>query len=119
MDVNDRVGDAADGITTLPILLGLPATLGVSRALLAGCAAVGLRAALWGRGLGWLWAMAPTLAPLVRGLAAASGLAVVMSPAVAVARAARRGFSPEEVSRVVNLTMHATTAGVILITLLS
>ena len=64
----DRSGDGALGVQTLPVVLGPRAALAVGLAPLAACAALGAHAALRGAGLAWsAWpAHAAWLEPALR-----------------------------------------------------
>lgn len=63
--MQDRRGDGAAGVQTLPVVLGPRGALAFCLALLAACSALAVSAALQGSGLAWAWAGRPALeAPL-------------------------------------------------------
>ncbi|PRW20525.1 pyruvate carboxylase isoform A [Chlorella sorokiniana] len=80
MDIQDRCGDGLAGVLTLPVVLGPRAALGIGFGLLAACMALAAHAAVYGSGLAWAWAAAPTLEPAARSAALAAVAWVLSTP---------------------------------------
>eukprot|EP00887_Chlorella_sp_A99_P000170 scaffold13.g170.t1 len=120
MDMSDAEGDAQAGVVTLPVAIGLPASLACCAALLAGAAAVCARVALRGGGLAWLCAApAPAwAAPAARAVALAAAAGVLAPSLAGLERIWRSGFSKEALAQGADAA-RATTFGVLLLALLA
>lgn len=119
MDINDREGDAAAGVVTLPVTAGPDATLAVCQALMAAAAAVGLRAAAAGAGLSWLAAAVPGLVLAARLLGGGVVLAAVGAAMLGADRARRARFDRGLLSTAVDRAMRCTAAGLLAIAALA
>ena len=115
MDINDRVGDAAAGVATLPVRLGPEAAFICAVACLAvalACAWQGVRAPAW---LAAALAAAglPTFAPL---LAVRAALLAMISPALAgLVGVWRSAFDPQRVDESITGSMKTMGAGLVLL----
>lgn len=97
--LQDRRGDGAAGVQTLPVVLGPRGALACCLALLAACSALAAHAALRGGGLAWAWAGRPALEAPLR-CAALGGVAWVLARNVAsTLRVLRSRFGRDEVRR--------------------
>ncbi|KAL4442686.1 hypothetical protein ABPG77_006680 [Micractinium sp. CCAP 211/92] len=118
MDIQDRRGDGAAGVQTLPVVLGPRGALAFCLALLAACSALAVSAALQGSGLAWAWAGRPALEAPLR-CAALGCVAWVLSCNVASTLGVLRSrFGREEVTRAINVAMSSVSVGTVLLALL-
>lgn len=117
MDINDVEGDAANGVKTLPVLLGRHGALGMGVSLLIGCLALVIATAAHGTGLAWVYGGGPAAwEACVRGLGAAVGCAAVARPMVAAVHLWRSGFPSSGVSMAIDETLKTVGLGMILLT---
>ncbi len=114
----DRRGDGAAGVLTLPVVLGPRAALGIGFGLLAACMALAAHAAVYGGGLAWAWAAAPALEPAARTAALAAVAWVLSTPCAAAVAVQRSGFGKAEVSRAIDVSMKSVGLGTLLLALL-
>lgn len=118
MDIQDRRGDGAAGVQTLPVVLGPRGALAFCLALLAACSALAAHAALQGSGLAWAWAGRPAVEAPLR-CAALSGVAWVLARNVASTLGVLRSrFGRDEVSRAISVAMSSVGLGTLLLALL-
>jgi 4-hydroxybenzoate polyprenyltransferase len=119
MDIQDRGGDGAAGVQTLPVVLGPRVALAVCCALLAACGALAAHAALCGGGLAAAWVARPALEPLLRGAALAAVAANLARPVAATLAVLRSGFGREEVSHAIGVGMSSAGLGTLLLAILA
>lgn len=118
MDIQDRRGDGAAGVQTLPVVFGARGALATCLLLLAACAALAAHAALLGGGLAWAWASHPGWEPAVR-CCALCVLGWALSPNLASTLCVLRSrFGRAEVSRAVSVAMSSVGLGTLLLALL-
>lgn len=119
MDINDRVGDAAADVPTLPVRLGARSAFAFAVASLAAalaCAWQGLHAPAW---LGAA-AAAAALPPAAAVLAVRVLLLAMISPAVAgLIQVWRSAFNPQLVERSITGSMKSMGAGLVLLACLA
>lgn len=118
LQLQDRRGDGASGVRTLPVVLGPRASLGICAALLAACLALSAHAALAGRGLAWAWAARPAWEPALRAAGLAASLAALAPSVAAGAAVLRSGFGREEMSRAITVAMRSAGLGTLLLAML-
>lgn len=118
MDIQDRRGDSAAGVLTLPVVLGPRAALGIGFGLLAACLALAAHAAAYGSGLAWAWATAPALEPAARAAALAAVAWVLSTPCAAAVAVQRSGFGKAEVCHAIDVSMKSVGLGTLLLALL-
>lgn len=114
----DRRGDGAAGVPTLPVVLGPRAALGIGFGLLAACMALAAHAAVFGSGLAWSWAAAPALEPLARTAALGAVAWTLSTPCAAALAVQRSGFGRQEVSHAIDVSMASVGLGTLLLSLL-
>ena len=114
----DRRGDGASGVRTLPVVLGPRAAVGACFALLAASLALTAHAALHGSGLAWAWAARPGLEAPLRAAALALASWNLLQPATAALRVLRAGFAREAVAAAVSHSMASISLGTLLLALL-
>lgn len=117
--LQDRLGDGAAGVRTLPVVLGPRAALGVCLSLLISCFALAAHAVLAGGGLAWAWAGHPGLEAPLRATALAAVAAVLAAPVSAALAVLRSDFSRDRVSAAISVSMKSVGLGTLLLAILA
>ena len=116
--MQDRRGDGAAGVQTLPVVLGPRGALLACTGLLAACMALAGCAAMCGSGLAWAWAARPALEPVLRATALLGVVWTLSKPAAATMAVWRSGFGKDEVSRAISVGMSSAGLGTLLLAVL-
>ena len=115
MDIQDREGDAAAGVRTLPVVVGPHRALAVGVGLICGCVGLAAYVARTGTGLAWMWAQHAAAEVWVRaGCAACLGW-TLWKPLEAARQVWRGGFEKGRVSAAIDDTLKTVGAGMILL----
>ena len=118
MDINDRVGDAAAGVPTLPVVLGPYPALAVAAACLAVATVGGFAAMHAAAPASALLAAAGAAAPLLHAAAAALFLLGVLPAWLAICNAVLTRLDADVVSAAIGDSFKSIAVGMILLTLL-